>query len=56
MVKKTKKVNTSPRFDPSKPYNDLPPLPPAQALETLPVLRKCVGASRALAGLKERLG
>jgi Fic family protein len=53
MVKKTKKVNTSPRFDPSKPYNDLPPLPPAQALETLPVLRKCVGASRALAGLKE---
>lgn len=53
MVKKPNKVNTSPRFDPSKPYNALPPLPPTQALETLLVLRKCVGASRALAGLKE---
>ena len=53
MVKKPKKMSTSPRFDPTKPYNALPPLPPPQALETLPVLRKCVGASRALAGLKE---
>jgi len=50
MVKKSQK---SARFNPVKPYNSLPPIPPAQALETLPVLRKCVGASRALAGLKE---
>jgi Fic family protein len=53
MVKKPQKLNTSARFNPAKPYNSLPPIPPAQALETLPVLRKCVGASRALAGLKE---
>lgn len=53
MVKKPQKLNTSARFNPTKPYNSLPPIPPAQALETLPVLRKCVGASRALAGLKE---
>src|SRR5688572_23982513 len=53
MVKKPKKTNTSPRFNPSKPYNGLPSLPPTQALETLPVLRKCVSAGRALAGLKE---
>ena len=53
MVKKSQKLNTSARFNPVKPYNSLPPIPPAQALETLPVLRKCVGASRALAGLKE---
>ena len=53
MVKNTQKLNTSGRFNPAKPYNALPPIPPAQVLETLPVLRKCVGAGRALAGLKE---
>lgn len=53
MVKKPKKTNTLPKFDPARPYNDLPLLPPPNALETLPVLRKCVSASRALAGLKE---
>lgn len=53
MVKKSQKLNTSARFNPNKPYNSLPPIPPSQTLETLPVLRKCVGASRALAGLKE---
>lgn len=53
MVKKPQKLNTSARFDPAKPYNALPPLPDARVLETVPVLRKCVSASRALAGLKE---
>ena len=53
MVKKAKRLPTSGHFDPGKPYNDLPPIPPAEVLETLPVLRKCVAASRALAGLKE---
>jgi Fic family protein len=53
MVKKSQKLNTSGRFNPVKPYNSLPPLPAAKVLETLPVLRKCVRASRALAGLKE---
>ncbi len=53
MVKKTHKLPISGQFDPAKPYNALPPLPSAQTLETVPVLRKCVGAGRALAGLKE---
>jgi Fic family protein len=53
MVKKAHKLPTSGQFDPAKPYNALPPLPPAKILETVPVLRKCVGASRALSGLKE---
>ena len=50
MVRKSNKSNTSSKFDPAKPYNDLPLLPPQTALETLPVLRKCVSASRALEG------
>lgn len=53
MVKKAQKLNTSGRFDPTKPYNALPPIPSAKVLETVPVLRRCVAASRALAGLKE---
>jgi cell filamentation protein, protein adenylyltransferase len=53
MVKKSNKLPTSGQFDPAKPYNALPPIPPADVLETIPVLRKCVGAGRALAGLKE---
>jgi len=51
MAKNTRKFNTS--FDPAKPYNALPAVPAAGALESVPVLRKCVSAGRALAGLKE---
>ena len=36
----------------NEPYNDLPMLPPRAHLETLRVMRRCVGASRALAELK----
>lgn len=39
-------------FDPCKPYNDLPPLPPPIEVETKAVLRKAVSASRAVAELK----
>jgi Fic family protein len=39
-------------FNPLVPYNDLPPLPPRQDLETKPVLKKCIAANRALAELK----
>ena len=55
MVEKSRKLNKSgpAGFDPAKPYNDLPHLPPTQSLETLPVMRKCVAAGRALAGLKQ---
>jgi len=39
-------------FDPHKPYNELPPLPPRADVETKAVLRKAVSASRAVAELK----
>lgn len=39
-------------FDPHKPYNELPPLPPPVDVETKAVLRKAVSASRAVAELK----
>jgi len=39
-------------FDPQKPYNELPLLPPVEEIETKSVLRKCISANRALAELK----
>src|SRR5688572_24748623 len=39
-------------FDPTKPYNDLPLLPPKIELETREVLRKAIAANKALAELK----
>jgi len=39
-------------FQPSRPYNDLPPLPPQADLETRDVLRACIAARAALAELK----
>ena len=39
-------------FDPLKPYNELPLLPPKENIETDAVLRKTVTAGRALAELK----
>ncbi len=38
---------------PERPYNDLPPIPSADTLESKPVLRACVEARAALAGLKQ---
>jgi Fic family protein len=40
-------------FDPSSPYNDLPPLPPAADIETRPVLKSCIEARAARAALKQ---
>jgi len=40
------------RFDPRRPYNDLPPLPPAADIETRPILKSCIEARAALAALK----
>ena len=41
-------------FDPSIPYNDLPPLPPPiESIETAPLLKKCISARVALAELKQ---
>lgn len=39
-------------FNPDKPYNELPPLPPKQDLETPAVLKKTIGPARALAELR----
>jgi Fic family protein len=39
-------------FDPRRPFNDLPLLPPLEDVETKDVLKACIGANRALAELK----
>jgi len=39
-------------WEPDRPYNDLPPIPPAEVLETRPVLRACIESRAALAGLE----
>ena len=39
-------------FDPLKPYNDLPPLPPKVDIETKPILKKAISTGRVLAELK----
>jgi cell filamentation protein, protein adenylyltransferase len=39
-------------FDPDKPYNGFPPLPPKAELEPNAVLRKAIAANKALAELK----
>ena len=39
-------------FDPARPYNDLPALPPSKDVETKAVLKACVEARAALAELK----
>src|SRR5439155_3361653 len=40
-------------FDPPKPHNDLPPLPPVQDIETKAILKKCIEATRQLEGLRQ---
>jgi Fic family protein len=39
-------------WNPDIPYNDLPPIPPTEVLETGPVLRACIESRAALAELK----
>jgi Fic family protein len=40
------------KFDPDKPCNSLPPLPPEPGFETKAILKKAIAANRALAELK----
>jgi Fic family protein len=40
-------------FDPLRPYNALPPLPPAAEIETRAVLKACIEARAALSELKQ---
>jgi hypothetical protein len=44
------------KFDRTKPYNQLPNLPPKTEIETQPVLKQCIKVSRALAELKQAGG
>jgi len=39
-------------YNPEKPFNELPPLPPKNGVETVAILKKTITASRALAELK----
>src|ERR1700685_2214662 len=41
------------RFNPNRPFDSLPALPPARELETKSVLKACVEARSALASLKQ---
>jgi Fic family protein len=43
----------SSRFDPQRPFNQLPMLPPAADIETKAVLKACITARAALEGLKQ---
>jgi Fic family protein len=53
MSKKSRRLDTFPNvWVPSKPFNDLPRLPPSADLETKPVLKLCIEARAALAELK----
>src|SRR5271167_1445098 len=40
-------------WQPGRPYNDLPRLPPPIEMETKPVLKQCIMARAALAELKQ---
>ncbi|MEO8398535.1 MAG: Fic/DOC family N-terminal domain-containing protein [Ignavibacteriaceae bacterium] len=43
-------------FDPNKPFNDLPPLPPREELETKNILKHTINAARTLSELKGATG
>lgn len=55
MVRKATSSDTgsAASWQPDRPYNDLPRLPPVTELETKPVLKQCVTARAALAELKQ---
>ncbi len=41
------------KFDPSRPYDALPPLPPKADIETKAILKACIDARAAVAGLRQ---
>lgn len=51
--KRTKQPPPDGRWRADRPYNGLPPLPPAAELETRAVLKQCISARAALAELKQ---
>ena len=51
---KSKNIDmTTLQWDPKRPYNELPLLPPDREIETKAVLRRCIGARAALGELKQ---
>ena len=46
-------MSTMPKFDPSRPFNELPLLPPKTDIETRSILKQCIEARSALAELKQ---
>jgi Fic family protein len=50
--KSAEKINISTSWDPKRPYEELPHLPPAAELESRAVLKRCVAARSALAELR----
>ena len=44
-------MNSDVSFDPNRPYNELPPLPPRELVETRKVLKTVIGATKELARL-----
>jgi len=53
MAESTKTNDFAANWSPNRPYNLLPPLPPAAELETRAVLKQCISARAALAELKQ---
>lgn len=53
MSKKERSVDMSRRWDPRRPYDGLPVLPPSNDVETTAVLKRCIAARSALAELKQ---
>jgi Fic family protein len=51
--RKSKKGHAHIYWRPDRPFNELPPLPPRDDVETKPVLRQCISARAALAELKQ---
>lgn len=50
---RSRRAQNAPAFDPNRPYNDLPLLPPQRDVESKAVLKACIEARAALAELKQ---
>lgn len=51
-TRKPARQPATPRHDPARPYNTLPPLPPASEVESKAILKRCVAARAELSALR----